>query len=418
MLESDAKLKFLFHAGDGRIPPYLAGREQEEKYFQDSVDLLIRKYPSDQNMIIYGPRGNGKTALLRYLQEATLKAVGDKLDILWVTPSQFKDLAQLAGLIVGNDQGLFRKALKLFDDVTASANIGMASVSTSLSHTTEMLALQNLLSEKSQKKPFILIIDEAHMLPPDIGYVLLNASQNVRAENFPFFLVLAGTPNLETALSQASASFWDKSKIFPLGRLSVDDAHKALSKPLESCQVACVEEALVEVIDRAHCYPYFIQIWGNCIAGQLAMTGSRRVTMETLSTVKDEVIADCSNIYILRHNELDKMGLVPLAADIGDAFAENDNQPIQVHELADKVRVFLQKQEESATHDTIQVTMQKLLHIGYIWKISVTDKTEEEVPLLCYEPGIPSLMEFIRRQRRPKAEMAVILERYQNSTMN
>ncbi len=366
-------------------------------------------------MIVYGPRGNGKTALLRYLQEATLKTAGDKLDILWITPSQFKDLAQLVGLIVGNNQTLFKKALKLFDDISASASIGMASVQTSFNNSTSILALEDLLSEKCQKKPLILIIDEAHTLHPDIGHVLLNASQNVRAANSPFFFVLAGTPNLETALSQASASFWDKSKIFPLGRLSEDESRKALSKPLESCQVAGTEEVLKKVVDHAHCYPYFIQIWGNCIAGQLAMTGSREVTMETLSSVKDEVITDCSNIYILRHDELDKMGLVPLAADIGNAFAENDNQPIPVHELNDRVRVFL---GEPATHETIQEVMQKLLHIGYIWQISVMDNSKGEYPLLCYEPGIPSLMNFVRQQMLPKAKMAVILERCQNSTMN
>ncbi|MCY4274371.1 MAG: AAA family ATPase [Gammaproteobacteria bacterium] len=418
MTEHDTKLKYLFHAGAGRIPPYLAGREQEKKSFQDCVDLLIRKSPSDQNMIIYGPRGNGKTALLRYLQQETIKASGDKLDILWITPSQFKDLAQLVGLIVGNHQNLLKKAINLLDDITASANIGVASVQTSLNTSQSILALEDLLLEKCQKKPFILIIDEAHTLPPDIGHVLLNASQNVRAETGPFFLILAGTPNLPDVLNRASSTFWDKSRVFPLGRLSKDDTQKALTIPLESCQVTCAEEVSVEVIDRTHCYPYFLQIWGNCIANQLAMTGSREITQETLSMVEDDAIANCSNIYILRHDELNKIGLVPLAANIGDTFAENDNQPIPIHQLEDTVRVFLQRLGEPATHETIQETLQKLLHIGYIWKISVLDKSKGEYPVLCYEPGIPSLMGFIRQQMLPKAELAVFLERAQNSTIN
>ncbi len=83
---SKANLKNLFHPGDGRIPPYLAGRGQEQEHFQDCVDLLMRKSPPDQNMIIYGPRGNGKTSLLRHLQKQTLKQTDNKMEILWVTP--------------------------------------------------------------------------------------------------------------------------------------------------------------------------------------------------------------------------------------------------------------------------------------------------------------------------------------------
>ncbi len=356
-------------------------------------------------MIIYGPRGNGKTALLRYLQEAVQKEAGDKLEILWVTPSQFKDLAQLVGLIVGNDQNLIKKALKLFermfDDFTASANIGMASVKASLKNSKEMLALEDLLREKGKRKPFILIIDEAHSLQPDIGQILLNASQNVRAERCPFFLVLAGTPNLQTVLNQSSATFWDKSSIFPLGRLSEKDARKALTTPLESCQVACSEEVSMEVTGRSQCYPYFIQIWGSCIADQLVRTGDREVTLETLTEVEDMAIAKCSSIYIHRFDELNMMGLVPLAIDIGGAFAENGNQPLPIQELEDLVRLSLKKLGEPANHETVQENMQKLLHIGYVWKISVLSEIEKRDPLLCYEPGIPSLMKFVRGQRRP-----------------
>ncbi len=353
MINPDIKLKNLFHAGDGRIPPYLAGREQEQDFFRDSVDRLTAEVSLGQDMIIYGPRGNGKTALLRYLQRAVQKEAGNKLEILWVTPSQFKDLVQLVGLIVGNERNLFKKALNLFermfDDTTASANIGVASIQTSLNRSKEMLVLEDLLREKSKSKPFILIIDEAHTLQPDIRQVLLNASQNVHAEQCLFFLVLAGTPNLETVLSQSNATFWDKSSIFPLGHLSENDAREALTRPLESCQVEYSAKASMEVTNRAQCYPYFIQIWGSCIVEQLVKAGERKVTLQTLTEVEDVAIAKCSNIYVHRFNELNTMGLVPLAVDIGGAFAENDNQLISIQELDDRVRLSLQKLGEPAS---------------------------------------------------------------------
>ena len=129
-------------------------------------------------------------------------------------------------------------------------------------------------------------------------------------------------------------------------------------------------------------------------------------------------IAKCSNIYVHRFDELNRMGLVPLAVDIGSAFAENDNQPIPIRELEDLVWLSLEKLGKPATHEAVQENMQKLMHVGYIWQISVFDKTTGEIPLLCYEPGIPSLMKFVKGQRRPQAEVNAFLEAFQNRAKN
>ena len=86
------------------------------------------------------------------------------------------------------------------------------------------VTIRKLLQERSGNKPFILIVDEAHRLTPAIAESLLNASQTVRLEGCPFLLVLAGTPNLEATLGEANASFWERSEIIPLGRLSPEEA--------------------------------------------------------------------------------------------------------------------------------------------------------------------------------------------------
>lgn len=48
------------------IPPCLAGRESEQLLIRRDLDRLARKRPLDTNLILYGPRGNGKTALLAW----------------------------------------------------------------------------------------------------------------------------------------------------------------------------------------------------------------------------------------------------------------------------------------------------------------------------------------------------------------
>ena len=64
-------LSDLFTPGAGGVPPYLAGRKEEQAYFQACVKSLKNRRPISRDLILYGPRGNGKTALLRYLQKKT-----------------------------------------------------------------------------------------------------------------------------------------------------------------------------------------------------------------------------------------------------------------------------------------------------------------------------------------------------------
>ncbi len=42
---SNIDLKYLFIPGDGGIPPYLAGRKQEQEYFQDCVEAMKNRRP-------------------------------------------------------------------------------------------------------------------------------------------------------------------------------------------------------------------------------------------------------------------------------------------------------------------------------------------------------------------------------------
>ncbi|MYB35522.1 MAG: hypothetical protein F4X92_10500 [Gammaproteobacteria bacterium] len=50
-----------------------------------------------------------------------------------------------------------------------------------------------------------------------------------------------------------------------------------------------------------------------------------------------------------------------------------------------------------ATNESIQKNIRELLHIGYIWEISVPNENRE-YSQACYEPGIPGLMKFVRMQ--------------------
>ena len=101
-----------------------------------------------------------------------------------------------------------------------------------------------------------VLVDEAHTLDLEVGQLLLNASQQVRAQA-PFLLVLAGTPGLLAHLSKMNASFWDRlgSGLLGIGRLSDAAAREALKKPLAGQDVSIDADALDLVVEqKEHSY--------------------------------------------------------------------------------------------------------------------------------------------------------------------
>ena len=223
----------LFKPGQGAVPPYLAGRKQEQATFHAFVKSLKNGRPPSRDLILYGPRGNGKTALLRYLQTKTRQQGGSSLGVLWATPRELANPGKLVDLIIG-DYATLRSKLQ---SAGFSFHFGIAKAETQIDLSKRPLTLGDLLQERCQHQPLILIIDEAHRLDPQMGEDLLNASQNARAGGCPFLLVLAGTPNLEVTLRKANVSFWDRSKIIRLGQLSSEEASQALTVPLQKAGI-------------------------------------------------------------------------------------------------------------------------------------------------------------------------------------
>lgn len=106
-------------------------------------------------------------------------------------------LGELASLTVGKDRSLFGKVQNLCKPLTDSfpvascANIGLASVTTSLNRPRVMLVLKALFLEKGKDKPLFSFMDEAHTLDPDMAMVLLHASGDIRVDG-GLFLPRAG----------------------------------------------------------------------------------------------------------------------------------------------------------------------------------------------------------------------------------
>ena len=77
-----------FRPGDGGLPPYLAGREGEQALFRSLLAMLDRGEAPPSEVILYGPRGNGKTALLVWIQEVAAPSYA--VDVLRLTPAKIR----------------------------------------------------------------------------------------------------------------------------------------------------------------------------------------------------------------------------------------------------------------------------------------------------------------------------------------
>ncbi len=380
---SNIDLEYLFTPGDGGVPPYLAGRKREQEYFQRCIKALKNRKPISQNMIVYGPRGNGKTALLRYLQKEALREEGVKLDILWETPDEMGTLAELSDRLLDSNQKLRDR----FKSGGVSGGVGFAQANLEIDLSRPSTTIRKLLQERSRDKPFILIIDEAHRLKPPIAGALLNASQTVRGEGHPFLLVLAGTPNLKSALGKTSASFWGRSKILPLGRLSPEEAGQAITVPLEQAGISFAPGVVENVVEHTHCYPFFLQIWGDCLARKLAQTGGAELSLDMLREVEEEVINERDLMYQTRFDEIEEMELLSVARSVADVFIQSGQTVVHGSALKEAIERGMAGDDESITQARIRENLNQLFQLGYVWQVEGAD----------YEPGIPSLMSYIQK---------------------
>lgn len=60
----------LFAPGTGAYPPVLAGREREQAVLSQCLSDLTAGGSPPHDVVLIGPRGNGKTALLGWFENA------------------------------------------------------------------------------------------------------------------------------------------------------------------------------------------------------------------------------------------------------------------------------------------------------------------------------------------------------------
>ena len=361
----------LFQPGAGHPPPYLAGRETEKQRFEELLQQLQAGHGIPADIILIGPRGNGKTVLLRWLEEEAKKR---GLDVVWLTPDDIPDPGRLANALRPPSflQWLWSKLrwISLFG-FKAGLN----------SNPLPGASLDKTLLKRCRKTPLILLLDEAHALAPEVGRILLNTSQKVRSKA-SLLLVLAGTPNLLDNLNSMDTTFWTRAEQMGIGRISPDATEQALTIPINQAGVQFDPAALDTVVADTQCYPFFIQRWGEALWRQAEQTEALVLEKTHVTAVRPEVEDKQNTYYEGRRGELKDSDLLPVAVAVAAAYAGGPT--LREHAL-DKA---IAGATPGATPQQVRKTRRSLQNLGYIWKPPGTEDN--------WEPGIPNLMTYVR----------------------
>ena len=360
-----------FQPGSGVLPPYLAGREREQDLFRTLLARLDRGEAPPGEVVLYGPRGNGKTALLAWVSEFASGSTG--VDVEELTPSEFDSPTGLAELLLPDS---WWKTLR-------PDEVGVRGITWRPGERSAAPAPAQVLALRAARKPLVVLLDEAHTLDPGVGRSLLNAAQKVR-RSAPFLLVLAGTPNLRDHLGTMGASFWNRSRKLRIGRLDERAAAEAIREPLEADDLAITNEALEHLVRDSHGYPFFVQLWGEAVWARAVETSRQQVVLEDARACQAVFDEQRDDYYGDRHDELEKLRLLRPARAVAEAF---ESRPaLSGSELEAAIR---RGSGEAAGEDEVDAAAQQFRHLGYIWRAGTRR---------LWEPGIPSLMDYILRE--------------------
>ena len=367
--------EWLFAPGDGALPPALAGREQEQMLLSRCLAHLAGGGSPPYNVVLIGPRGNGKTALLRWFERACRESP-TRLDVATVAAPDVPDRAALLAELTpptGISRLLPRKI-----GVAALASAEWAGTGTSRSLTRRLI-------ERCRRRPLAVLLDEAHTLDLDVGHLLLNASQQVRAKA-PFLLVMAGTPGLLAHLGRMNASFADRlgSGLLGIDRLSDAAAREALVEPLAGQGVGIDADALDLVVEHSQRYAYFVQIWGEALWSRRLAMGETRLTAAHATAALPAVAARVAEYYQRRYRELEAGGLVPAAVAVAPVFQAGMDATATDRDLDVALAA---TGEDAAGRLAARDALERL---GYVWC------PPGQLPPVLWGAGIPSLMQYVR----------------------
>lgn len=370
--------------GYDRVPPVFAGRERETDILDRMAESLESGAYGDRDLIVYGPRGNGKTALLSFTHKRLKER--SKVRSIIVDPSDVPTPVEVYEILLETPRPTERTITTEGDARAEFLGTGaIARRSTSQVFESTIADLKKRCIDLMTKKPTILLVDEGHEITGDSLRAILSLSRASNREETNFRFVLSGTPDLPSHLRRIGPMYLNRARRLRLERLDIESATTALFQPMENAgyDVELDGAERERLIERTQCYPHFIQSIGHAIWDVAEAQGNRRVDMGSLVDAKPLWEEEINTMYEDRFQELDSKDLVPYATAVAAAFAgptSVHNGYIDVHDIRKVVKGV---SADAPAHEVVN----ELSSLGYVWPARGAGH--------LYEPGIPSLMDHM-----------------------
>ncbi len=384
--EGNGKLAGLFDnpftPGYGRRPPHLAGRENEIYDIFKHVGATANGGLVARDVVIYGPRGSGKTALLRETAEK-LENLGINATLELMTATDMQSAEDARRELIGVVGQPLWEALKPQEwgldwrGVQAKWQRGELSRSD----------VRKGMVAKCKSKPLILLIDEAHLMSPAACGELLNEMLTIRGRGGPAIVVLAGKPQLAELGNLSQVSFLERGEIMSLGLLDEQSSGDAVRIPLGKAGIGIAEKALHRVVSECQGYPQFLQLWGSALWQRVSEFGKKMLDDSDIAEIGPVMRLEREEIYLGRFagwKGADRELLVDIANHlVRDGWEERPK-------LEAIVKSILLRQNREA--DKCAALVDRMVESDFLWR-------PRGQPRML--PALPSFVSFVSKQGEP-----------------
>ena len=382
-----------FAPGAGMTPPVLAGREYEKAVITEALKDLEEGFNPSANIALIGPRGNGKTALLRWVEVQVDRSEGS-INCVVLNPDCFKSHPELVGALA--DQGGF-SALAI-EGFSASINVLGSGISLSCQEAAKKL-LRPILENRCSGSGLAILIDEAHTLDhnPEVARAFFNDVQVLAGKGRPLLLILAGTPDTSSRLNRIEARFWNRLDKIGIGLLDAAAAQDALQTPLERMGY-CIEAAVLDqATNAAQCYPYFLQVIGREL---YRAAKAERDKPGRGNGIGDAILEEAlkkfrsarNTYYADRYQELRDRSILPSAEAVARLFVTQKKKSISTTEIEAVIAQSIdgkleEKAKISGGVEPAAWVEEELRNVGFVWSQFGNERFSES--------GIPGLMDYV-----------------------
>ena len=367
-----------FTPGTGHAPEHIGGRDEVFDLLRKALQSIAPSEVQEEDallehdamppIVLTGPRGVGKTMLLRWMQKRA-----QEMGIHVARLEYVKDLApgdalgNLFDEIAGGDESLL-KLVKGFN-----LSVGPLGGGVDLGAATR--TYKNVLQSRLSQGPLVLLMDEAHHYETKYLGLMLQVGQRLINEEYPLVMLLVGTPDLRSYLMKVQATFMTRSKRIYINLLETDESKDALSKPFTNRGIKVDPEALEMMWGMTDNYPYFVQLVGAEVWKALPEEGKRHVDVALVKKAEAGISRERSDFYSLIYDEMNTKKLTSYALQTAEFVIQKQGANVKRKDIE---LVLLQK-NSGLSEEEAQEIVDRLQWLGFIWQ-GVKGKMEAGIP--------------------------------------